>query len=98
MEQKLKEFFEKIQRLKNNKQNLTDLDELMNDEFIRDLETDRKQNSRRLNSFIETIINNRDYSKILRPRFNFQSPIKFSTKDLSDKSDKSEWLKIKDEN
>ena len=83
LEKKINEFFKKIQMMKNN-ENLEDLDILMNE---KDLESERKIIGRRLNDFIETISNIRDYERILRPKFNFLSPIKFSTKDLSNHSD-----------
>ena len=82
-EKKINEFFKKIQMLKNNT-NFEDLDILMNE---KDLESERKIIGRRLNDFIETISNVRDYERILRPKFNFLSPIKFSTNDLSNHSD-----------
>ena len=81
LEKKLNEFFMKIKNLKNNNDNLADLDFLMNEEF-KD-ETDKKFNiSRRLNDFIENRDNFRAYDKNLKPKFNFMSPIKFSVKDL----------------
>ena len=83
LEKKINEFFKKIQMLKNNT-NFEDLDILVNE---KDLESERKVIGRRLNDFIETISNVRDYERILRPKFNFLSPIKFSTNDLSNHSD-----------
>ena len=80
-EKRLNIFFTRIQNLKNNVNNSDDLDQLMNEEF-KDLETDRKQISRRLNDFIENRDNYRDYDRSLKPRFNFLSPIKFSVKDV----------------
>ena len=80
-EKRLNIFFTRIQNLKNNVNNSDDLDQLMNEEF-KDLETDRKQISRRLNDFIENRDNYRDYDRSLKPRFNFLSPIKFSVKDI----------------
>ncbi len=81
LEKRLNEFFMKIKNLKNNNDNLADLDFLMNEEF-KD-ETDKKFNiSRRLNDFIENRDNFRAYDKNLKPKFNFMSPIKFSVKDL----------------
>ena len=84
LEQKLNEFFKKIQSLKNNTKDLADLDFFINDEF-KDPDN-LKFNSRRINDFIESITNNRDYDRLLKPRYNFLSPIKFSTKDLLDQS------------
>ena len=84
LEKKINEFFMKIQKLKNDKKDLGDLEFLMNDELVKDSETDRKLNSRRLNDFIEKIDNNRQLDRTIRPKFYFLSPIKFSTKDLSD--------------
>ena len=86
LEKKLNDFFNKIQTLKNNT-NLEDLDFLMNEELNDEYDTEKRTNGRRLNDFIEKISNNIDYERILRPKFNFLSPIKFSTKDMSNKSD-----------
>ena len=80
-EKRLNEFFMKIKNLKN-KEDLSDLDALMNEEF-RNPEIDKKLNSKRLNDFIENRGNFRNYDRNLKPRFNFLSPIKFSVKDLS---------------
>ena len=84
LEKKINDFFMKIQKLKNDNKDLADLEFLMNDELIKNSETDRKLNSRRLNDFIEKIDNNRQLDRTIRPKFYFLSPIKFSTKDLSD--------------
>ena len=74
----------KIQKLKNDKKDLGDLELLMNEELIKDSEADIKLNRRRLNDFIEKIDNNRQLDRTIRPKFNYLSPIKFSTKDLPD--------------
>ena len=83
-EQRLNQFFKRIQRLKNNTKDLSDLDFLMNEEFKET--NDMKLNTRRINVFIESIANNRDYDRLLKPRYNFLSPIKFVTQNLLDKS------------
>jgi hypothetical protein len=85
LEEKLEEFFNKIKMMKKSSQN-EDLDILMNELIDNNMEKEKKKTDRRLYNFFEAIINSSDYDKILRPKFNFLSPIKFSTNIYSEYS------------
>jgi hypothetical protein len=85
LEEKLEEFFNKIKMMKKSSQN-EDLDKLMNELIDNNMDKEKKKTDRRLYNFVEAISNSRDYDKILRPKFNFLSPIKFSTNIYSEYS------------
>ena len=87
LDEKLYSFFEQIKKLKKSAKDDVKLDNIINELIDAKTEEEKKQKSRRLYSFVESISNNRDYDRLLRPKFNFLSPIKFSTNNMSDCSD-----------
>ena len=85
LEEKLEEFFNKIKMMKKSSQN-GDLDIIMNELIDNNMDKEKKKTDRRLYNFVEAISNYRDYDKVLRPKFNFLSPVKFSTNIYSEYS------------
>ena len=85
LEEKLEEFVKKIKMMKKSSQN-GDLDVIMNELIDNNMDKEKNPITRRLYNFVETISNLRDYDKVLRPKFNFLSPVKFSTNIYSEYS------------
>ena len=76
MDEKLKLFFEKIQKIKKNEEKLDLFD------FLKGEEIKEKETINRLLDFKENISNFRIKDKYCKSKFNFLSPIKFKTKFL----------------
>jgi len=81
-EEKLRNFFRNIKKLKNSIQNENIVQKIMNELFDENIEIERCQKKSRILNFIEQIqnINNRI---IIKPKVNFLSPIKFSIHNIS---------------
>ena len=82
--EKLYNFFEKIQKLKNS-DNKSEVDDFITEELERNGFNERRQRILRLNNFIEDINYYREIDKLLKPKMKYLSPICFSYPSISKK-------------
>jgi len=85
--QKLYNFFEKIQKLKNC-EDKNEVDHFIKEELDRNGFNERRQRILRLNSFMDDINYYRDIEKLIKPKIKYLSPISFSSSSSKNKNKK----------
>ena len=85
--QKLYNFFERIQKLKNC-EDKNEVDHFIKEELDRNGFNERRQRILRLNSFMDDINYYRDIEKLLKPKIKYLSPISFSSTSSSKNKNK----------
>ena len=86
--QKLYNFFEKIQKLKNC-EDKNEVDHFIKEELDRNGFNERRQRILRLNSFMDDINYYRDIEKLIKPKIKYLSPISFSSNSSSKNKNKN---------